>query len=72
MSGCCVIRCERPKKIVGPKIFLGGRNLFLGGRKSYLAAEHHNEAAPEKKKRRDFSAWAPKSSILGRPRSKGL
>ena len=27
-----------------------GRKINLGGRKSYLAAEHHNEAAPEKKK----------------------
>ena len=64
MSGR-VIRCERPKKNVGPK------NL-VGGRKSYLAAEHHNEAAPKKKKSRGFSAWAPKNTTLGRLRSKGL
>ena len=28
----------------------GGRILFGGGRTSYLATEHHNEAAPKKKK----------------------
>ena len=38
------------------------RKIFLGGRKSYLAAEHHTEAAPKKtKKSRGFSAWAPKN-----------
>ena len=47
---------ERLKKIKSR------RKIFLGGRKSYLAAEHHNEAAPEKKKKsRGFSAWAPKN-----------
>ena len=46
---------ERLKKKKPPK------NIF-GDRKSYLAAEHHNEAAPKKiKKSRGFSAWAPKS-----------
>ena len=45
MSGC-VIRCERPKKIVRPK-------KKFGVRKSYLAAEYHNEAAPKKRKKNE-------------------
>ena len=65
MSGC-VIRCERPKKNVGPKTFWGaektfwGAICFWGGRKSYLAAEHHNEAASEKKNPRFFRLGAEK------------
>ena len=51
---------------------IGGRNFLGGARKSYLTAEHHNEAAPKKKKGRFISAWAPKNTTLGRLRSKGL
>ena len=44
------------------KIKINRRKIFLGGRKSHLAAEHHNEAAPNKKKKsRGFSAWAPEN-----------
>ena len=39
--------------------------IFLGGRKSYLAAEHHNEAAPKKKKPRFFRLGAEKYCSLG-------
>ena len=56
----------------GRKKIGGAENVFGGDRKSYLAAEHHNEAAPKKKKSRGFSAWAPKNTTLGRLRSKGL
>ena len=42
------------------------RKIFLGGRKSYLAAEHHNEAAPKKKiKTRFFRLGAEKYCSLG-------
>ena len=71
MSGC-VIRCERPKKMWGPKRKIGGRIVLGGGRKKYLAVKHHNEAAPKKKKSRGLSAWAPKNTTLRRLRSKGL
>ena len=37
------------KKISRRKKKFGGRNCFGGERKNYLAAEHHNEAAPKKK-----------------------
>ena len=60
------------KKKWGQKKNWGGRNFWGGGRKSYLAAEHHNETAPKKKKKTVFSAWAPKNTTLGRLRSKGL
>ena len=46
-----------------PKIKKNRRKIFLGDRKSYLAAEHHNEVAPKKKKTRGFSAWAPKNIV---------
>ena len=42
------------KKKLGPKKKIGGRNFLGGGRKRYLAAEHHNEAAPKKKKAEVF------------------
>ena len=64
-----VFRSAEKKKT--PKNFGGGRKILLGDRKSYLAAEHHNEAALKKNKR-GFSAWAPKNTTLGRLRSKGL
>ena len=62
------------KKNWGVKKNCGGRKCFGGGRKSYLAAEHHNETAPKKKKNYlvFFSAWAQKNTTLGRLRSKGL
>ena len=41
--------CGAEKKIGGPKKSFGARSFFGGGRKSYLAPEHHNEAAPKKK-----------------------
>ena len=44
------------------------RKIFLGGRKSYLAAEHHTEAAPKKtkqKKPRFFRLGAEKYCSLG-------
>ena len=37
---------ERLKKKKNAENIFGARKIFLGGRKSYLAAEHHNEAAP--------------------------
>ena len=52
------------KKKKVPKNIFGGLKIFWGGRKSYLAAEHHNEAAPKKKTKKN--AWAPKKTTLGR------
>ena len=49
-----VFRCERRKKNGGAEKNFGGRNCFWEGRKSYLATEHHNEAAPKKKKEPRF------------------
>ena len=44
----------------------------IAGRKNYLGAEDHNEAAPEKKKKKEvFPLEAPKNTTLGRLRSKG-
>ena len=50
---CNFLFLRRPPK--KPIFGFGRRKIFLGGRKSYLAAEHHNEAAPKKKKGRGFS-----------------
>ena len=52
-------------------VFLGALIFFWGSRKSYLAAEHHNAAAP-KKKGEVFPAWVPKNTTLGRLWSKSL
>ena len=43
-----------PKTFLGTEIVFGARNCFWGSRKSYLATEHHNEAAPKKKKEPRF------------------
>ena len=42
------------KKMWGRKKSWGGRKEKLGGRKSDLAADHHIEAAPKKKKKTRF------------------
>ena len=71
--GLCSVGARRKKKkaadwspaqadFIFRPFFVVGPEFLLGGRKSYLAAEHHNEAAPKKKKSRGFSAWAPKNT----------
>ena len=48
--------------------------IFLGGRKSYLAAEHHNEAAPKKNKKNPevFPLGRQKILLLRRPPKKPI
>ena len=47
---CALKKKSRRKNKWGARKNCGGRNFFGRGRKSYLAAEHHNETAPKKKK----------------------
>ena len=56
-----VLGAKKRRFFGAPKKKKSRRKIFLGDRKSYLAAEHHNEAAPKRKKNRGFSAWAPKN-----------
>ena len=53
MSGC-VIRCERPKKNVGPKKKLGGPKRKIGGAKKLFGRRSPYRGGAEKKKNEVF------------------